>query len=37
MKLRNKKTGKIINSEDLLTDDFLIDLFSKVLVTLKQN
>ena len=29
MKLRNKKTGKIINSEDLFTDDFIIDLFSK--------
>ena len=29
MKLRNKKTGKIINSRDILTDEFIIDLFSK--------
>lgn len=29
MKLRNKKTGKIINSKELLTDEFIIDLFSK--------
>lgn len=29
MKLRNKKTGKIINSNELLTDEFMIDLFSK--------
>lgn len=29
MKLRNKKTGEIINSKDLLTDEFIIDLFSK--------
>ena len=29
MKLRNKKTGKIIASKELLTDEFIIDLFSK--------
>ena len=29
MKLRNKKTGKIIDSKELLTDIYLIDLFSK--------
>lgn len=29
MKLRNKKTGKIISSKELLTDEFIIDLFSK--------
>lgn len=29
MKLRNKKTGKIISYKELLTDDFIIDLFSK--------
>jgi len=29
MKLRNKKTGEIINSKELLTDEFMIDLFSK--------
>lgn len=29
MKLRNKKTGEIITSKDLLTDEFIIDLFSK--------
>lgn len=29
MKLRNKRTGEIINSEELLTDEFIIDLFSK--------
>ena len=29
MKLRNKKTGKIISSKELLTDEFMIDLFSK--------
>ena len=29
MKLRNKKTGKIIDSKELLTDEFIIDLFSK--------
>lgn len=29
MKLRNKKTGKIINSKELLTDEFIIDLFSE--------
>lgn len=29
MKLRNKITGKIITSEELLTDEFIIDLFSK--------
>ena len=29
MKLRNKKTGKIINSKELLTDEFVIDVFSK--------
>ena len=29
MKLRNKKTGEIINSKELLTDEFIIDLFSK--------
>ena len=31
MKLRNKKTGKFIDSEDLFTDEFIIDLFSKSL------
>ena len=29
MKLRNKKTGKIINSDELLTDKFILDLFSR--------
>lgn len=29
MKLRNKKTGKIINFKELLTDEFITDLFSK--------
>ena len=29
MKLRNKRNGKIINSKELLTDDFIIDLFSQ--------
>ena len=29
MKLRNKKTGEIIDSKELLTDDFIVDLFSK--------
>ena len=29
MKLRNKKTGKIIDSNELLTDRFILDLFSK--------
>ena len=29
MILRNKKTGEIINYRDLVTDEFLIDLFSK--------
>lgn len=29
MLLRNKKTGEIINSKELLTDEFMIDLFSK--------
>ena len=29
MKLRNKKTGEIIDSKELLTDEFIIDLFSK--------
>lgn len=29
MKLRNKKTGEIISSKELLTNEFLIDLFSK--------
>lgn len=29
MILRNKKTGEIINSKDVLTDEFIIDLFSK--------
>lgn len=29
MKLRNKKTGEIINSKELLTNEFLIDIFSK--------
>lgn len=29
MKLRNKKTGRIINSKELLTDEFIIDLFSR--------
>lgn len=29
MKLRNKKTGKIIDSKELLTDEFLTTLFSK--------
>lgn len=29
MKLQNKKTGEIIDSKDLLTDEILIDLFSK--------
>lgn len=29
MKLRNKKTGEIIDSKDLLTDEYIIDLFTK--------
>lgn len=29
MKLRNKKTGEIISSKELLTNEFIIDLFSK--------
>lgn len=29
MKLRNKKTGKIIDSKEVLTDEFIVDLFSK--------
>jgi hypothetical protein len=29
MKLRNKKTGEIINYKDLFTDEFISDLFSK--------
>ena len=29
MKLRNKKTGKVIDSNDLLTDRFILDLFSR--------
>lgn len=29
MKLRNKKTGKIIDSDELLTDKFILDLFSR--------
>lgn len=29
MKLRNKKTGEIIDSKDLLTDKSIIDLFSR--------
>ena len=29
MKLRNKRQGKIIDSKDVLTDEFIIDLFSK--------
>lgn len=28
MKLRNKISGEIIDSKDLLTDEFIIDLFS---------
>lgn len=30
MKLRNKKTGEIISSKELLTDECIIDLFSKI-------
>lgn len=29
MKLKNKKTGRIITSKELLTDEFIIDLFSR--------
>ena len=29
MKLKNKKTGEIINSDELLTDKFILDLFSR--------
>ena len=29
MELRNKKNGEIVNSKELLTDDIIIDLFSK--------